>query len=432
MIDYDLIIIGLGPAGIIAAVEASEKTDLKILCIDKGFKSIKRNNQTCMDKLCSCDERYCNVLDGLGGSSLISGTKFSLFPAGSGLVQITKNENLIINKTTQIIQYLSNHLTLSKSTDCINSDEREKFYSEREYQNKYYESYSYDEKEYHQFLNMMYKKLIQQNVTVEFSTTLMNVENDNGIVTIDIKKNNKLRKLTTSKLILSTGKSGYDFLNNLSNKLNFKKDPSHIEVGVRLEFPSHLFEDIDKYQSDLKLKSGNCRTYCVSKNGRIVQYNYKGNYFTEGHVKKHFSSGFTNLGLVIRLPSSVDNVAVYENIIQNYNNLNEGQLIRGRYNELTIHDQIAKVFPKNLSTEIKNEIDKFVKTFFKEENHSDINIFLLEQDFPVSKYDTDKNFQIADNIYITGSATGKFRGIIQCFVSGLICIENILGINKNE
>ena len=40
-------------------------------------------------------------------------------------------------------------------------------------------------------------------------------------------------------------------------------------------------------------------------------------------------------------------------------------------------------------------------------------------------YEVKENFEILKGIYIIGAATGKFRGIIQSFTSGKICVEEI-------
>ncbi|MGE4381997.1 MAG: FAD-dependent oxidoreductase [Arcobacter sp.] len=433
--EYDIVIVGLGPAGIIAALEASKNTNLKILCIDKGKKITKRKHKTCIEKkVCSCQKSsHCNVINGLGGSSLISGTKFSLFPAGTGLMEIIKDETFLEKKTNEVIDYLKSKINLFKDESKFSHNEAYTFYSKFNYTNKFYKSYSYEEEEYHQFLLDICDVLEKRNVNIKFSTTLNKVIKEDQKIFLEINENKINKKVFSKRLILSTGKSGYDLLSKISNELNLPKTPASLEIGVRLEFPTAIFEDIDMYQSDLKLKSGNSKTYCVSKNGYVVKYNYNGNYFTEGHVKANDKTGFTNLGILIKRPSSINNSFLYDEIIKNYKSVNKGNILKYSYKDFFNNVDICKIFSNDsLDREIKEAVEKFVNAFINEKEHSNINIYLLEQDFPIWKYDVNSKFEILDNIYIIGSATGKFRGIVQCFVSGIICMENILEKIVNE
>lgn len=432
---YDIVIVGLGPAGISAALEASKNINLKILCIDKGKKITKRKHRTCLEKeVCSCQKSsYCNVINGLGGSSLISGTKFSLFPAGTGLLEIIKDEIFLKNKTNEVIDYLKTQINLFKNESKFSDSEAHAFYSKFNYSNKFYESYSYDEEEYHQFLLNICDILEKGNVDIKFSTTLNKIIKEDQRIFLEINENKINKKISSKRVILSTGKSGYHLLDKISKELNLPKTPSSLEVGVRLEFPTAIFENIDMYQSDLKLKSGTSKTYCVSKNGYVVKYNYNGNYFTEGHVKTNAKTGFTNLGMLIKRPPNINNSFLYNEIIKNYKSVSNGNILKYAYKDFFSNVSICKIFSnETLEQEIKEAVKKFVNTFINEKEHCNINIYLLEQDFPIWKYDVDSKFEALDNIYIIGSATGGFRGIVQCFVSGLICMENILERISNE
>ncbi len=433
--EYDIVIVGLGPAGISAALEASKNTSLKILCIDKGQKITKRKHRTCIEKeVCSCKKSsYCNVINGLGGSSLISGTKLSLFPAGAGLLEIIKDETFLKNKTNEVVDYLSTKINLFKDESKFSEKEAHTFYSKLNYSNKFYESYSYEEEEYHQFLLDICDILEKSNVDLKFSTTLNNIIKEDQRIFLEINENKINKKISSKRVVFSTGKSGYHLLDKISEELNLPRTPSSLEIGVRLEFPTAFFENIDMYQSDLKLKSGNSKTYCVSKNGYVVKYKYNGSYFTEGHVKANNKTSFTNLGILIKKTSSADNAFLYNEIIKNYRSVNNGNILKYAYKDFFSNDNISKIFSNvSLEEEIKEAVKKFVNTFINKKEHCNIDIYLLEQDFPIWKYDIDSKFEALDNIYIIGSATGGFRGIVQCFVSGLICMENILEKISNE
>ncbi|MEM4505736.1 MAG: NAD(P)/FAD-dependent oxidoreductase, partial [Candidatus Bathyarchaeia archaeon] len=74
---YDVIIVGAGPAGIFCALELVEKSDLKVLLLDKGPDIEKRRCPASRGFGCvNCDP--CNLLCGWGGAGAFSDGKLTL------------------------------------------------------------------------------------------------------------------------------------------------------------------------------------------------------------------------------------------------------------------------------------------------------------------------------------------------------------------
>ncbi|MEK6977635.1 MAG: FAD-dependent oxidoreductase, partial [Candidatus Hydrothermarchaeota archaeon] len=77
--DYDIVIIGAGPAGLFAAHELSRRSKLKTLIVELG-KSVEERRCP-MEKIgyCSkCDP--CNILSGVGGSGGLSDGTLNIRP----------------------------------------------------------------------------------------------------------------------------------------------------------------------------------------------------------------------------------------------------------------------------------------------------------------------------------------------------------------
>ena len=129
-----------------------------------------------------------------------------------------------------------------------------------------------------------------------------------------------------------------------------------------------------------------------------------------------------------RIPSSNDNIDIHNKIINNYRQINEGDIILCNYSDFTTY--IEKILPEELFIELKQEVSKFIQTFINQKDFDKIGIYLIERDFPIVTYEVKENFEILKDIYIVGAATGKFRGIIQSFASGKLCVEGILGDNE--
>ena len=80
---YDVIIVGAGPAGIFAALELSERLDLRVAIFDKGNAIDKRRCPAREGKGCAhCQP--CSIMTGWGGAGAFSDGKLTLSPASGG------------------------------------------------------------------------------------------------------------------------------------------------------------------------------------------------------------------------------------------------------------------------------------------------------------------------------------------------------------
>ena len=78
---YDVIIIGAGPAGLFSAYELAKKNkNLKILLLDKGKFSMKRNCPIAKNKKECINCKPCQILSGYGGAGTFSDGKLNFIP----------------------------------------------------------------------------------------------------------------------------------------------------------------------------------------------------------------------------------------------------------------------------------------------------------------------------------------------------------------
>ena len=74
--NYDVIIVGGGPAGLFSAYYLSEHSDKRVLLIEKGKLPQKRNCPVTSYQECiKC--KPCNILSGIGGAGLFSDGKLN-------------------------------------------------------------------------------------------------------------------------------------------------------------------------------------------------------------------------------------------------------------------------------------------------------------------------------------------------------------------
>lgn len=76
MADYDVVIIGAGPAGIFTALELAD-TGQKVLILEKGHDIATRASQNA-DRATPLEERRRNIVCGWGGAGAFSDGKLTL------------------------------------------------------------------------------------------------------------------------------------------------------------------------------------------------------------------------------------------------------------------------------------------------------------------------------------------------------------------
>ena len=84
---FDICIVGLGPAGLGIALRLADMPNLRILCVDSGPRAQDRHCSILQAKPCRW-ATPCEMITGLGGASLLSGGKLSLYPAGRSMAPL--------------------------------------------------------------------------------------------------------------------------------------------------------------------------------------------------------------------------------------------------------------------------------------------------------------------------------------------------------
>ena len=434
---YEIGIIGMGPAGIGFAMSMLGTPVLeKTICFERGSSNVDNSCPTSLLKEHSCTNA-CNIISGVGGASSFSSGKISTYPAGSGLVNFFESETQLKELIDQALSFLNEKVSLTKiKIDPEIKKYAKAFYEQRSIDYKYYDVYEFDGETYRAFLKDTITELRKEGLNLLDSSEVISISRDlyTKEYNINVRTPDGERQYYVRKIVLATGALNIqDRL--IENVLN--TDADHYEIGVRMEALSHVFGSKLSTHGDLKLKHSKGRTYCVSVNGNIIEYQTGGLRFLEGCVEQSALTQYTNLAVLIKCEDD----DLISDFIGRYRDRYKGNPIKQRYidyiNDETsnsdVNTTLASATNGNINcllpTEINDEIKVFIKDVLIDAMEIPENtITLVAPELKVIRnLKIAENFETINNIFVIGAATGKFRGILQSFCSGIRCGQLLLG-----
>ncbi len=441
-------IVGLGPAGIGAALTIS-KSHLApdTICLEAGPSIHGRRCQVLNGGHC-INHDPCHIISGFGGCSLF-GTKISTFPAGEKFKFILGSEVEAKNKLLEACRVLRNYIKFKEINIPQHLVRKAKeIFEDYGFKYKYYDAYIINHKDLVKAYQEIFSQIKTSGISILLNTKVVDVDYSNEYFIVRASQKNCDLEIHTKYLILAIGRLGRDLLKYLNNKLNLKGIENYMDVGVRIEFPIDAYPDIDVYHKDLKLLFDNARTFCVCKGGKVITYHINGIHFTEGTIYSDYTE-FTNLAILVRIdPPGTERI--YEEIRQRILEISNGRPIYQSLNDYLSIDfnfeskkvkidvsntywvpgNIDYIFPEEISKKIKIAVRYFVSKLLPKKYWAKTFVFAPELDYGGLCFSIGPDFSVHPNLYLIGDCTGKFRGILQAFCSGIICAENIIKRDK--
>ena len=309
--NYDVIIVGAGPAGIFTALEMKRRgsTD-KILIIEKG-KAIEK--RACpkhkVGKCVSC--KPCAITTGFSGAGAFSDGKLSLSEEVGGdlpsligadyakeLIDYTDSIYLEFGADTHV-EGIGNddskkEIRLNaiqaglKLVDCpirhLGTEKAQEIYYAIE------------------------QHLLSEGVEILFNTECLNlVIDENEVCTgVIIKDGNGEVTLNASSVVVATGRRGADWLERLCEEHGIAHQPGTVDIGVRVEVRNEVMERVNNVLYESKLVGypqpfkNKVRTFCQNPGGFVSQENYDNDLaVVNGHSYKETKSSNTNLAILV-------------------------------------------------------------------------------------------------------------------------------------
>jgi len=456
MNQYDVIIIGSGPAGIFAALEflKSEKT-VKVLIIEKG-RDIDQRRCPSKERKVSCTTcPECDLLSGWGGAGAFSDGKLSLSPeVGGFLSRYMDNDSVqtMIDYVDSIyIQYGAPEEIFGDHPEEIQSIER--LASKNNLQLIPSKIRHIGTDRCITVLKQM-KDRISKNVEVIFKAEAEQVLVEDGIY-----KGVRLRDGRTfysGFLVLAPGREGSKWLEEEARRLKLTQLKNPVDVGVRVELPASIMEPLTKATYEPKLVfyskkfDDRVRTFCVNPYGEVVKEYLKGIWTVNGHSYTDRRTNNTNFALLVStyFTEPFDEPISYGRYIAQLANFIGKGVIVQRLGDLhagrrSTHERIAKgivkpsladATPGDLSfalpyrylcdiLEMLAALDKIAPGV----NSRHTLLYGVEVKFYSMQLKLTNNLETEiPNIFAAGDGPGVSRGLIQASASGVVAAREIL------
>ena len=460
--NYDVIIIGAGPGGIYAAYELTRSNSgLKIGVFEAGNELNKRKCPIDGTKIKSCIKcESCSIMSGFGGAGAFSDGKYNITNDFGG----TLYEYIGKEQAVRLMKYVD-------EINMTHGGEGTKLYSTADSQ---------------------FKKICMQNKLMLLDASVRHLGTDKNYVVLenlfselkdkaDFFFRTPVQKIavipgeaegddpagyriitadgeyTCSKCIVSVGRSGSKWMEEICKDLKIPTQSNRVDLGVRVELPAPIFSHItdELYESKIVYRTekfeDRVRTFCMNPRGSVVNENTNGIITVNGHSYEdpEKQTDYTNFALLVSKHFSVpfkDSNGYGESIARLSNMLGGGvivqrfgDLIRGRR---TNHKRLEESFvtptlkaePGDLSLVLpKRILDGIIEMIYALDKiapgtaNDDTLLYGVEVKFYNMEVKLDDHLEThLKGLYIIGDGSGVTHSLSHASASGVFVARDIL------
>jgi len=454
---YDVIIIGTGPAGIFAALELSNNSNLKVLLLEKGKTSDQRYCPIGKEVTSCINCTPCAIMCGWGGAGAFSDGKLTLTTEFGGWLQDYIGKEAL----KELITYADNIYIEFGAPQRIFGEDSQKVQDLQlrvaraglnlipaRIRHMGTENTS-------RVLANMYQYL-QKKVTINILEPVEEIVIKNNHVQGVITAHNRYN---SPRVIVAPGRDGAQWFSSQARKHNIIMHNNQIDLGVRVEIPAATMQEFTDSIWEPKILFNSftfddiIRTFCVNPHGHVVMENTNGIITVNGHSFANSKSNNTNFALLVsqsftepfnepiiygRYIASLANMLSNSIIIQKYGDLKRGRRSTpSRIARGMIEPTLKGAVPGDLSLVLPHRYLVGIKECLEALDHaipgvaSDHTLLYgIEVKFYSARPQLDNNLKTSINgLWAIGDGAGVTRGLIQASVSGVIAARDILQQN---
>ena len=442
--EYDVIIVGAGPAGIFVALTLMNMGIHRVLLIDQGKDINKRDRRSSRDLLC-----------GWGGAGAYSDGKLNLSTEVGGflneLISTEQLENLLQEVDKIYLQYGAPEKIYGSNLveiETLASNARK--------------------------IGLTFVPTMIRHMGTENCVSVLKKMRKDLTDRISIKTECRVGEILVHKdevagvkledgqivhspfVVAAPGRIGAGWMKLQTEELNLSSVPSPVDIGLRIEAPAPIIEPLTKESYEAKLIyysktfDDKVRTFCMNPYGEVVLEESDDIITVNGHSYAHRKTDNTNFAILVSstFTDPFHNPIKYGKYIASLANMlgkgaiiqRLGDLLAGRRStEKRIEKCITKptlpnATPGDLSfvlpyrylkdiIEMLEILDNLTPGIFSRHTL----LYGVEVKFYSHRIKLSKHLESeVKNLFIAGDGAGISRGLVQASISGIVAGKEIV------
>ena len=472
--EYDVIVIGAGPAGIFACYELHKKDEkLKVLLIDKGNDIKDRHCPILQKKIDKCPERIengevvvgckpaCSITAGFGGAGAYSDGKFNITSEfGGWLMDYMSNE-----KVEELIEYVDGINQKYGATGEITDPTTEKV---KEIEKKGWAvglkllraKVRHLGTEQNLQILMNINEYMKDKIDYAFQTKVEDlvVYNDQ-IIGVILSDGTEVK---ADYVVMAPGRDGSKWMTKVLKEHDVEMYNNQVDIGVRVETSDIIMEEINEnlYEGKFVYHTSvgtTVRTFCSNPSGHVVIENHSGTMLANGHAYKDPKLGSKNTNFALLVSHTFDTPFNHPNefatqVSSLANKLSNGSIIIQKYGDILrgrrttekrlkegyVTPTLKEAVPGDLGLVLPYNTMKSLIEMVSALDHVTPGIanehtlfYGVEAKFYSARPKVDNNFEgKIRNLYFAGDGAGLTRGLAQAGANG-VCVARAI-IDKIE
>ncbi|MFV0424041.1 MAG: NAD(P)/FAD-dependent oxidoreductase [Bacilli bacterium] len=467
--DYDVIIVGAGPAGIFTAYELALKSpNLNVLLLDKGLNIYDRKCPILEKKISKCPVNKdgvsgcspaCSITSGFGGAGAYSDGKFNITSEFGGWM----TDYMPNHEVEEVIKYVDSinleHGATTEKTDPTTEKVKQIEKDGMAHGLKLLRSEvrHLGTEQNLMILKSIYEHLLDKIEMVYKTACEDIIIEDNNIKGIVVNG----EKIYAKHVVIGPGRDGSKWLTSMCKSHNIDMTNNQVDVGVRVETNDIIMDEINEhlYEGKFIFRTSvgtTVRTFCSNPSGHVVVENHSGIMLANGHAYKDEKLGSrnTNFALLVShqfeepfnrpneyasdISSLANKLSNGSIIVQKYGDIKNGRrTTQKRLDEGFVTPTLKEAVPGDLGLVLPYNTMKSLVEMIEALDHITPGIatehtlfYGVEAKFYSARPAVDNKFESkVNNLYMIGDGAGITRGLAQAGANGVVVARAI--VEKN-